>query len=318
MRWEREVKGGNKRIDLYLSKGGLHLSRNRVKRLIKEGKVLVNGHPVKPNYVVKDGDEIVVEYEPFIPADVEPENIPLDIVYEDRYLVVVNKPMGMVVHPAKGHLSGTLVNALLYHTGKKLAPGTEPTRPGVVHRLDKDTTGLILFAKEPSAHTYLSGEIYHRRVKRVYLAIVWGRPPLDEGTVNAPIGRHLIFREKMAVTPFGSRNAVTHFKVLYSTKLASILKVTLETGRTHQIRVHLSHIGYPIVGDPDYGGRDGSILQKIGVEYREKFYNILHMIERQALHAMMLGFRHPVTGEWMNFYAPIPDDMRKVIREIIR
>ncbi len=316
MKWEKEVKGDNTRIDIYLAKRGLRLSRSRVKRLISDGKVRVNGLTVKPSYIVKDGDHITVDYEPFKPAEVIPENISIDIVYEDKDIIVINKEKGIVTHPAKGNLNGTLVNAVLYHTGN-LPEGSSNERPGVIHRLDKNTTGLIVFAKNYNAHTILGRQINQRTVKRIYIALVWGKPPVRKGTIDAPIGRHLIHRQKMAVTPFSSRNAVTHYQVLYSFGYVSVLKLKLETGRTHQIRVHLSFLGYPVVGDPDYNGRNPQIIQKIGLANRKHFDNILNMIDRQALHAAELGFIHPTTGENVKFYAPLPEDIRRIMNYLL-
>lgn len=317
MIWQKKVLGNNTRIDSYLAKNGLRTSRSRIKKLIESGNVLVNGKIVKPSYVVKDGDEIVVNYEPFEPAKAFPENIPIDIIYEDEDVLIVDKDKNMVVHPAKGHLTGTLVNAVLYHT-QKLSDGTSGERPGVIHRLDKDTTGLIIFAKNNYAHNILSEQLSKRELFRRYLAVVWGVFPIDEGIIDAPLGRHQIFKEKMAVTPFGSKEAITKFKVIYRGKYASILILELKTGRTHQIRVHLSHLGFPVIGDPEYGGRNKNILQRIGIQYKEDFENILSMIDRQALHAIMVKFIHPRTKKEVAFYSELKDDMRVVIRYILR
>lgn len=317
MIWKRIVLGNNTRIDTYLAKNGLRVSRSRIKKLIENGNVLVNGKPVKPSYVVKDNDEILVNYEPFEPAKAFPENIPIDIIYEDEDILIVDKDKNMVVHPAKGHLTGTLVNAVLYHS-KNLSEGSSAERPGVIHRLDKDTTGLIIFAKNNYAHNILSEQLAKRELERRYLAVVWGVVPIDEGEINAPIGRHQIFKEKMAVTPFGSKDAITKFKVIYRGKYASILLLRLKTGRTHQIRVHLSHLGFPVIGDPEYGGRNKNILQKIGLQYKEDFEKILSMIDRQALHAIMVRFVHPRTKKEVNFFSRLKEDMKEVIKYIIK
>ncbi len=316
MIWKRIVSGNNTRIDTYLAKNGLRVSRSRIKKLIENGNVIVNGRPVKPSYIVKDNDEIVVDYEPFEPAKAFPEDIPIDIIYEDEDILIVDKDKNMVVHPAKGHLTGTLVNAVLYHS-KNLSEGTSNERPGVIHRLDKDTTGLIIFAKNNYAHNILSEQLAKRELERRYLAVVWGKFPMDEGEIDAPIGRHQIFKEKMAVTPFGSKDAVTKFRVIYRGKYASILLLGLKTGRTHQIRVHLSHLGFPVIGDPEYGGRNKNILQKIGLQYREDFEKILSMIDRQALHAIMLRFIHPRTKKEVRFFSMLKKDMKSVINHII-
>lgn len=317
MIWKRIVSGNNARIDTYLAKTGLRVSRSRIKKLIEEGNVKVNGKIVKPSYVVKDDDEIIVNYVPFEPAKAFPEDIPIDIVYEDDDILIVDKDKNMVVHPAKGHLTGTLVNAVLFHS-KKLSDGSSTERPGVIHRLDKDTTGLIIFAKNNYAHNLLSEQLSKRELERRYLAVVWGVFPMDEGEIDAPIGRHKIFKEKMAVTPFGSKDAITRFKVLYKGKFASILILNLKTGRTHQIRVHLSHLGFPVIGDPEYGGRNKNILHKIGIQYKDDFENILSMIDRQALHAIMLKFTHPRKKNIVSFYSVLKEDMRKVIDYIIK
>lgn len=317
MIWKRIVLGNNTRIDTYLAKNGLRVSRSRIKKLIENGNVLVNGKPVKPSYVVKDNDEIIVNYEPFEPAKAFPEDIPIDIIYEDEDILIVDKDKNMVVHPAKGHLTGTLVNAVLYHS-KNLSKGSSVERPGVIHRLDKDTTGLIIFAKNNYAHNVLSEQLAKRELERRYLAVVWGVVPLDEGEINAPIGRHQIFKEKMAVTPFGSKDAITKFKVIYRGKYASLLLLRLKTGRTHQIRVHLSHLGFPVIGDHEYGGRNKNILQKIGLQYKEDFEKILSMIDRQALHAIMVRFVHPRTKKEVNFFSRLKEDMQEVIKYIIK
>lgn len=317
MIWKRIVSGNNIRIDTYLAKNGLRVSRSRIKKLIENGNVLVNDKPVKPSYVVKDNDEIIVDYEPFEPAKAFPEDIPIDIVYEDEDILIIDKSKNMVVHPAKGHLTGTLVNAVLYHS-EKLSDGSSKERPGVIHRLDKDTTGLIIFAKNNYSHNILSEQLSKREIERMYLAVVWGRLPMDEGEIDAPIGRHQIFKEKMAVTPFGSKEAITRFKVVYRGKYASILVLKLKTGRTHQIRVHLSHLGFPIIGDPEYGGRNKNILQKIGLQYKEDFEEILSMIDRQALHAILIRFIHPRKKKEIRFYSGLKEDMRNVINFIIK
>ena len=312
--FRRVVQKGGMRLDKYLYVSGLGVSRSWVKKLIEEGRVYVNGRVVKAHHRVQPGEEVVVHYDekPVRKVDILPQNIDIDIVYEDDYLVVVNKAPGLVVHPARGAWDGTLVNALLYHIGK-LSPGGDYTRPGVVHRLDKDTSGLIVFAKDPRAHTGLARQISEKTARRVYFTIVWGDVPLDAGTIEAPVGRSTLDRTRMTVTPLSARKATTHYKVLYRFGIATVLKVILGTGRTHQIRVHMEHLGYPVVGDPIYGGRKETILQRIGLEWRGLFEEVLGAIGRQALHAALLGFVHPITGEKMEFTAPLPDDIKDVL-----
>lgn len=308
VRQDREV-----RLDKYIMGLGLGLSRSKIQKLINGGEVLIDGKPVKPHHIVHTGEKLIIEYKKRKPLTIEPENIPVDIVYEDRYLLLVNKKAGMVVHPARGNLHSTLVNALLYHTSKGLSQVDDSRRPGVVHRLDKDTTGLLVFAKTDRTHSLLAKQIQRREMKRIYMLLVWGIIPDNEGIVEAPIGRDTFDRKKMKVTPFASRRAVTHFKIIERFSIASYIRAQLETGRTHQIRVHFSHRGNPVVGDPDYGGRKSSILTNIGKEHQEKFKTILKKLKRQALHATVLSLYHPVKKKRMTFYSPLPQDMKDII-----
>ncbi len=304
--FERKVRAGaGMRLDKYLHQVGLGLSRTQIQKLIEEGKVLVNGRPVKPSYTLKRGDEIYAEYERKEPLKIEPEPIPLDIIYEDDYIVVVNKPAGMVTHPAPGNLRGTLVNALLHHCG--LAKADSIARPGVVHRLDKDTSGVIVFAKEKIALSNLAEQLQKRRMKKEYLTFVWGNLPLDKGIIDAPIGRDFIDRKKMAVTPLLSKDAITEYFVEKRYKYITFARVHILTGRTHQIRVHMAHIGHPVVGDETYQGR-----QRLSGIPHEFFEKVLEIMQRQALHSHKLGFEHPVTKKWMEFEAPLPEDMRNL------
>jgi 23S rRNA pseudouridine1911/1915/1917 synthase len=311
-------KGRDVRLDRYLMQLGLGLSRSRIQKLIVNKAVLINDKPAKSHHIVHSGEVLTVTYDHAEPLTVKPENIPVNIVYEDKHLLVVNKPAGMVVHPARGNLHGTLVNALLYHTSKGLSNMGDITKPGVVHRIDKDTSGLLVFAKEERTHSLLGQQVEQREMKRTYLLLVWGSLPSDVGTVEAPIGRNTIERKKMKVTPFASRHAVTHFKVLLRFAIASLIRAQLETGRTHQIRVHFSHLGYPVLGDPDYNGRKATILTKIGKQYKDAFHDILKTIKRQALHATALSFHHPVKKKQVSFYAPLPADFRNVLHLLYR
>ena len=283
-----------KRLDVFLMEKQPEYTRSRIQNLIKEGRVKVRGKEMKANYRVKDGDEIVM----VIPAPkeitVKPENIPLDIMYEDADIVVINKPVGMVVHPAAGHYSGTLVNALLFHC-KDLSGIGGKLRPGIVHRLDKDTSGILVAAKNDTAHLSLSEQLKERAVKREYFALVHGIIKEKYGTIDAPVGRHPRERKKMAVTKGRGRKAVTHFEVLERFPKHTFLKLKLETGRTHQIRVHLSYIGHPVLGDNVYGPRK----KKPGISH-------------QVLHAGILGFTHPRKGDYIEFSAPLPESFKEI------
>jgi len=284
------------RIDLYLTQKEIYPSRSQIRNLITQGKIRVNSSPVKPSYILKNGD--VIDLAPTEQKELEimAEAIPLDIIYQDEYLAVVNKPAGMIVHPAGKIHSGTLVNALLYHCQDSLSGIGGVIRPGIVHRLDKDTSGLMVAAKNDFAHLDLSRQIEDHQVTKKYVALVHGNLRDDSGTIDAPIGRSLKNRKKMAVTEGKSREAITQFKVLKRFSGYTLIEVTLRTGRTHQIRVHLAFIGYPIVGDQLYGHR------KQGLN-----------ISRQALHSHILGFVHPSSKKYMEFSVPLPQDMQELI-----
>jgi 23S rRNA pseudouridine1911/1915/1917 synthase len=290
-------------------------SRSALKKLIASGGVWVDGKPVKPHYQVHGGQVIKFQSVVGKSEKVAPEEIPLDIFFEDAHLLVVNKPAGMVVHPASGVYTGTLVNALLHHC-RELSGINGANRPGIVHRLDKDTTGLLMVAKNDEAHRALAEQLARRTVRREYRAIVWGQFPAVKGSVDSPIGRHRVDRKKMAVQLVDGRKAVTHYRVEEEFGLCSYLSLKLETGRTHQIRVHLAHLGHPVLGDPKYGGRRKK-LTSLHQPARETGQELLKIMPRQALHAKVLGFQHPVTGTAMQFESDLPEDMERVL-ELLR
>jgi len=283
-----------KRLDVFLAESFEHkLSRSFIKKLIDKGAVTVNQKTPKAHQIVNEKDEVFLEVPDPEPVEVVPEDIPVNIVYEDSDLVVVNKQSGMVVHPAPGHYRGTLVNALIFHC-KELSGIGGVLRPGIVHRLDKDTTGLIVVAKNDSTHKHLCVQFKNKDARRIYIVLVKGVVELDNGIINMPIGRHPMDRKRMGITLTNSREAVTRYSVLERFKDFSVLEVSLGTGRTHQIRVHMAHIGYPVLGDKTYGIKKG--------------------LSRQALHAKKLYFKHPGTGKEMEFETEIPNDMAEVIR----
>lgn len=300
------------RLDHYLILSGIGLSRNQVAKFIAAGAVLVNQKQSKPSYRVKPGDEIIAQLPEQSPDTfpIVPEPMDLNIVYEDDAVIVLDKPKGIIVHPARGNNSHTLVNGLLYHCQLPQSPNSK-IRPGVVHRLDKDTTGLLVFAKTDSALTALGRQIETRQIVREYLALAWGNLALNTGTIEAPIGRSTLDRKKMAVTPFAARRAVTNFTVLERFGIATFLRLKLQTGRTHQIRVHMLHYGHPIVGDPDYGGRSKRVINRR--EQEVQFKTILSLLPRQALHAAKLGFWHPQTKKYLEFSSPLPADIQSVL-----
>jgi 23S rRNA pseudouridine1911/1915/1917 synthase len=304
-------EGEGVRLDIVISRGLSKISRAQVKRLIEGRHVTVDGAHRKASFILKRGQEVVVGLPDPEPSKLRPEPIPLDIIYEDRYFLVVNKAAGMIVHPAAGAREGTLVHALLYHC-KDLSGIGGVLRPGIVHRLDKGTSGLLVVAKTDDAHRSLAGQIRSRSLKRVYKAIVWGDPGRDEGTVDAPVGRHATSRKKMAVLPAGGKRAVTHYKVLRRYDFLSLLEVALETGRTHQVRTHMAHLGCPVFGDPEYGGRRKA-LNALGGRSGKNGAALLKGIDRQALHAWRLSLEHPIRGERMDFTAPLPEDMTWVL-----
>ncbi|MGX7394579.1 RluA family pseudouridine synthase [Carnobacterium mobile] len=272
------------------------ITRSHIQQWIKEGAVTVNDKQVKANYHVQAGDMIYIEEPELVPLDVQAENIPIEVVYEDDDLLVVNKPQGMVVHPSAGHQTGTLVNALMYHT-KNLSGINGTIRPGIVHRIDKDTSGLLMVAKNERAHEKLAAQLKDHTSLREYYALVHGVIPHDKGTIDAPLGRSKNDRKKQDIIDDG-RSAITHFQVLERFNDFTLVSLQLETGRTHQIRVHMKYIGYPLAGDPTYGPR--KTLPGNG----------------QFLHARVLGFNHPTTGEFLTFEAPLPEIFENTLTEL--
>lgn len=290
------------------------LSRSRLKALIEAGEVAVAGVVVTdPSRKVRDGERIVLEVPPPAPAEPEPQDIALAVVYEDDDLVVVDKPAGLVVHPAPGNPDRTLVNALLHHCRGGLSGVGGVARPGIVHRLDKDTSGLLVAAKTDRAHQGLARLFHDHDLERGYMAVVWGRPGLPSGTVDTAIGRSPANRKKMAVVRSGGRRAVTHWRLERAVgSKASLIDCRLETGRTHQIRVHLAHIGHPVVGDPLYGGRVNNRLDSAPPEVRDR----IAAYPGQALHAYLLGFVHPVSGEKLRFQSDLPPKIKALLSNL--
>lgn len=287
------------RLDAWISSKLETYSRTYIKKLIDDGAVTVNNAQKKSNYKLRISDKIVVKIPEPQKLDVTAEKICLDILYEDNDIVVVNKPKGMVVHPAAGNYSGTLVNALMEHCGDNLSDINGIIRPGIVHRIDKDTSGVLVVAKNNRAHENLSEKLKHHDINRVYNAVVNGVIRENTGKIDASIGRHTVERKKMSVNIKNGRRAVTYFKVIERFRNATYIEVKLETGRTHQIRVHMSYIGYPIIGDDVYGNR------------KHKYD-----IDGQALHARILGFNHPVSGEYMEFEAQLPEYFKNLLEQL--
>lgn len=288
----------DERLDKFLSAMLPDQSRSYLQKIIKDGNVLVNGEPKKSSYRLEDGDEVTADLPELKSPDIEPENIPLDILYEDDSILMVNKPKGMVVHPSAGHYTGTLVNAVLWHCQGQLSGINGVSRPGIVHRIDKDTTGVLVVCKNDAAHNAVAAQLKEHSITRKYRAIVHGVLKEDEGTVDAPIGRHPTERKKMASGVKNGKRAVTHYRVLERFQGYTYVECQLETGRTHQIRVHMASIHHPLLGDTVYGPAKDS-----------------HHLEGQTLHAMVLGLIHPVTGEYLEVEAPLPEYFENLLKK---
>lgn len=301
----------NKRLDLFLASKELNLSRSRIQKLIDEGKITVQDKKVKSHYKIKGDEKIVIEIPPPEKLSLEPQDISLDLIYEDKDLLVVNKPAGMVVHPAASNYKGTLVNALLFHC-KDLSGINGVLRPGIVHRLDKNTSGLLVVAKNDFAHTNLAGQLKERTLSREYAAFCWGNLPKEKGVVETLIGRSGGDRKMMTVVKQKGREAITEYEVLERFPLGDFLKIKLRTGRTHQIRVHFLYLNHPIMGDPEYGGRKKH-LGMIKESLKGLANQVLKLIDRQALHAKKIGFVHPRTKKYMEFESELPGDMKGVL-----
>ena len=287
----------DERIDKFLSAQLPEQSRSYLQKIIKEGSVLINGSPVKASYRMDDQDEVTIDLPELKEPEIEAENIPLDILYEDNDLLMVNKPKGMVVHPSAGHTTGTLVNAVMYHCKEDLSGINGVMRPGIVHRIDKDTTGVLVICKNDKAHNFVAEQLKEHSITRKYRAIVNGVIKEDEGTVNAPIGRHPTERKKMAINEKNGKHAVTHYRVLERFANHTYIECQLETGRTHQIRVHMASLHHPLLGDTVYGSQK----------------NPYHL-EGQTLHAMVLGLIHPSTGSYLEVTAPLPEYFQKLLK----
>lgn len=311
-----DVPEGQKkeRIDIHLVNKLENATRNRVQKIIEAGYVLVNQKVIKSNFKISPLDiiDVTIPISPR-PEHIEAENIPLNIIYEDDYFIIVNKPAGMVAHPAYANYSGTLVNALLHHT-RSLSGANEPGRPGIVHRIDKDTSGLLVVAKDDVTHAFLAKQFASHTIEREYWAVVWGIFKESKGEINRNLIRSSSDRKKFTICEKGGKTALTYYQVIEEFEFASLVKLNLKTGRTHQLRVHLSSMNHPIFGDPVYGGRAmvyGSQLPKM----KSRIENLLGNLSRQALHAKTLGFIHPATKQPIRFESPLPDDLELLLSE---
>lgn len=287
------------RIDKYLAEVLPDLTRSYLQKVMKQEQVMVAGQPVKANYRLKAEDMVEITIPDAVEPDIKPENIPLDILYEDDYVLVVNKPKGMVVHPAAGHTSGTLVNAVMYHCKENLSGINEVLRPGIVHRIDMDTTGSLIICKNDMAHNHIAEQLKVHSITRKYRAIVHGVIKEDEGRVDAPIGRHPVDRKKMAINEKNGKSAVTNYKVLERFRDYTYVECQLETGRTHQIRVHMASLHHPLLGDAVYGPA-----------------KCPYKLQGQTLHAATIGFEHPATGEYLELTAPLPEYFKELLRKL--
>jgi 23S rRNA pseudouridine1911/1915/1917 synthase len=296
-----ENADGQERADLWLTGKLEDLTRSHIRKLIDQGKVTVNGKNITGHYRMKEGDLVLVTVPEPEEADIIPENIPLDILYEDSDVILINKPKGMVVHPAAGHSTGTIVNALMFHCRGNLSGINGVMRPGIVHRIDRDTTGVIIACKNDHAHNIIAAQLKEHSVRRKYLAIACGVIKEEEGTVDSPISRNPADRKKMKCGIPGGKRAVTHYRVLERFKDYTYIECSLETGRTHQIRVHMASPHHPLLGDSTYGAP------------KDRYH-----LEGQTLHAEMLGFIHPSTGKYMEFHAPLPDYFRELLAVLPR
>ena len=326
------------RADQFLARQIANSSRSKVQHAIAAGVVLLNGKILdRPSYKIRGGDLLRITIPKPPPVHAEPENIPLDIVFEDDQLIIINKPAGMVVHPAHGSRSGTLVNALLHHIkfplltkeGAEGGPGGDPNRPGIVHRLDKDTSGLLVVAKTEEAHRNLAKQFFHHTAQRIYNAIVWGNFKERTGHIETLLGRHPRDRKRFAVInepPLylkekdggGGKLAITDYAVVEEYSGFSLVELKLQTGRTHQIRVHMQHIGHPVFGDETYGGRAMNVMRQDIPQWKSKIEHLLVQMPRQALHARTLRLHHPATGELMEWSAPLPEDMQNILAQLSR
>ncbi|MBI4510442.1 MAG: RluA family pseudouridine synthase [Deltaproteobacteria bacterium] len=294
------------RLDQFLAARDLSFSRSQIKRRIDEGEVTVNGEPARPSCKLRGGDTVLFRPSPPEPTELVPQELPLRVLYEDRHLIAIDKPAGLVVHPAAGHATGTLVNALLYHVKDLSGIGGE-VRPGIVHRLDKDTSGVLVCAKDDATHAALSALFKKKDLLRVYHAVVFPPPRADSGTMSTLYGRHPTDRKRFTSRVKEGKRAVTHWKILERLgNRAALVECRLETGRTHQIRVHMSEHGHPVLGDPVYGRRPVDPILR----------DLASQLGRQALHASRLAFHHPITGAWIDLSTPIPDDIQAVIRSL--
>lgn len=291
--------GMEMRIDRYLSEQCEDLSRSYLQKLVKDGAVCVGGKPVKSNYKVTAGDAVTLHVPEAVEPEISPEEMVLDIIYEDSDIILINKPKGMVVHPAAGHYTGTLVNGLMYHCREDLSGINGVMRPGIVHRIDMDTTGVLIVCKNDMAHNSIAEQLKEHSITRKYFAIVHGVIKAEEGTVDAPIGRHPVDRKKMSINEKNGRQAITHYRVLKRFRQFTYVECQLETGRTHQIRVHMASIGHPLLGDAVYGPAKSP-----------------YKLQGQTLHAGVLGIIHPRTGEYMEFSAPLPEYFEELLTKL--